>query len=91
MADMQTFITRSQSSPLPFTYHYCKVQNDVILPMQRSLKYIDILPPPSMLYYNDTIHRVFTDINMRRYIRYKGEPVYLKDIVGQYYYSHPTD
>jgi hypothetical protein len=91
MADVQSLITRSRSSPLPFTSHFCQVQNDVVLPMQRTLKYIDILPPPSMLYYNDTFHRVFTDMNMHRYIKYKGEPVYLKDIIGQYYYSYPID
>ncbi len=88
---MQMPITRTLSSPLPRTYHFCQVQNDVVLPPQKSLKYIDILPPPSMMYYKDTYYRVFTDQKMQRFIRYKGELVYLKDIVGQYYYCPPKE
>jgi hypothetical protein len=60
-----------------------------VLPAQKTLKYIDILPPPSMLIYKETFHRVFTDADMQRYIKYKGQNVSLRDIVGQYYYSCP--
>lgn len=83
----QPILQRSQSSPLPFTYHFCHVKNDIVLPTEKTLKYIDILPPPSMLYYNEIYHRVFTDADMQRYIKYKGQKVLLKNIVGKYYYS----
>lgn len=80
-------LQRSKSSPLPLSYHFNRVQNDVVLPPQQIFKYIDILPPPSMLYFQDTLHRVYTDTDLQRYIKYKGRIVYLKNIIGQYYYS----
>lgn len=77
-------LQRTRSDPLPNIYNFCMLNNDVYLPTKKSLKYIDILPPPSMLYYNDMVHRVFTDTNMQRYIKYKGKKIYLTTIVGQY-------
>lgn len=84
-----TTLQRSKSSPLPYACNFCQVHNDVVLPAHKTLKYMDTLPPPSMLYYKDTFHRVFNDIDMQRYIKYKGQVIYLKNIIGQYFYSEP--
>lgn len=78
-----TLLLRSVSCPFPLTY---QMRNEVVVSAKQTLKYIDILPPPSMLYYQDTLHRVWTDNRLQRYIRYKGRIIFLKDIIGQYYY-----